>query len=258
MPWMSATPAASGWRAEPGAAAREIRVRLFTWNADEPLDADLIRQRIERAIQGRRLLGYGEQGDAYRLIYAESDGLPGLIIDRYGAYLVVQLLTQAMAARADLIVSLLAELVQPRGIYERSDAEVRQKEDLPPAEGLLWGEAPPETVAVEQPGARFLANIGAGQKTGAYLDQAANRLRVAAYCADREVLDCFCYGGALRSPPGWLARARSPRSTAAPPRWSCCAPISRSTTWRRRSSRSRAMSSSGCASIATRAASSTW
>jgi 23S rRNA (cytosine1962-C5)-methyltransferase len=185
----------------------QIRVRLFTWNPDEPVDAALIRQRIERAIQGRKLLGYGQPGEAYRLIYAESDGLPGLIVDRYGAYLVVQLLTQAMAARAELIVSLLAELLEPRGIYERSDAEVRQKEDLPPAEGLLWGEAPPETATVEQPGARFLANIGAGQKTGAYLDQATNRLRLAAYCAGQEVLDCFCYGGGFAIAAG-LAGAR--------------------------------------------------
>jgi 23S rRNA (cytosine1962-C5)-methyltransferase len=172
----------------------QIRTRLFTWQPDEPLDAALIRGRIERAIQARGLLGYGEH-DACRLVYAESDGLPGLIVDRYAEYLVVQLLTQAMAARAELIVSLLAELLHPLGIYERSDAEVRQKEDLPPAEGLLWGEAPPERVAVEQPGGRFLADIRAGQKTGAYLDQAVNRQRVAAYCAGHEVLDCFCYGG---------------------------------------------------------------
>ena len=170
----------------------QIRTRLFTWQPDEPLDAALVGRRIERAIQARTLLGYG---DACRLVYAESDGLPGLIVDRYAEYLVVQLLTQAMAARAELIVSLLAELLRPRGIYERSDAEVRQKEDLPPAEGVLWGEAPPEMVAVEQPGGRFLADIRAGQKTGAYLDQAVNRQRVAAYCPGHEVLDCFCYGG---------------------------------------------------------------
>src|SRR5690606_27769344 len=172
----------------------QIRVRLFTWDADEPLDDALFRRRIERAIQARALLGYGQNEDAYRLIYAESDGLPGLIVDRYGDYLVVQLLTQGAAARSDLIVSLLVELLQPRGIYERSDAEVRQKEHLPPAEGVLWGEAPPEILNLRHAGARFTANIRGGQKTGAYLDQAINRQRVAAYSADREVLDCFCYG----------------------------------------------------------------
>jgi 23S rRNA (cytosine1962-C5)-methyltransferase len=173
----------------------QIRVRLFTWDPDEALDNDLLRRRIERAIRARTLMGYGAPNDAYRLIYAESDSLPGLIVDRYGGYLVVQFLTQGMAARSEEIVALLAEYLQPRGIFERSDADVRQKEDLPPAEGLLWGEAPPETFEVDQQAQRLMVNLGAGQKTGAYLDQAFNRQRVAAYCRDREVLDCFCYNG---------------------------------------------------------------
>jgi 23S rRNA (cytosine1962-C5)-methyltransferase len=173
----------------------QIRVRLFTWQPDEPLDDDLIRRRIERALTARTLLGYTERNSASRLIYSESDGLPGLIVDRYGDYLTIQLLTQGMAARSEVIVKLLAELVRPVGIYERSDAEVREKENLPPAEGLIWGEEPPASIAVEQSGQRFLVDIRAGQKTGAYLDQAVNRLRVAAYCADREVLDCFAYAG---------------------------------------------------------------
>src|ERR671938_261470 len=104
---------------------------------------------------------------ARRLVYAEADGLPGLLV----------------------------ELLQPRGIYERSDADVREKEGLPAGEGRLWGDEPPERIAIQQQGIRFLVDIRAGQKTGAYLDQAANRLRVAAYCAGREVLDCFCYTG---------------------------------------------------------------
>jgi 23S rRNA (cytosine1962-C5)-methyltransferase len=173
----------------------QIRTRLFTWRPDEPLDIDLIRARIVRAIAARALLGYGQQNSAYRLIYAESDGLPGLVVDRYGDFLIVQLLTQGMAARAEALVQLLAELVQPRGIYERSDAEVREKEDLPPAEGVLWGEAPPDTLVVQIGGEQYDVDIRAGQKTGAYLDQAINRERVAAHCADREVLDCFCYSG---------------------------------------------------------------
>lgn len=173
----------------------QIRARLFTWQADEPLDADLLRRRLERAIAARGALGYQERDSACRLVYAESDGLPGLIVDRYADYLAVQLLTQGMATRADTIVPLLAELVQPRGVYERSDAEVREKEGLPPSEGLLWGDEPPERIVTRQHGGRFLADIRAGQKTGGYLDQVWNRSRVAAYCADREVLDCFCYAG---------------------------------------------------------------
>ncbi|MEN9934905.1 MAG: hypothetical protein RLZZ387_1484 [Chloroflexota bacterium] len=174
----------------------QIRARIFTWQADEPLDQDLIRARIERAIRARELLGYPADGAAHRLVYAESDGLPGLIADRYGDYLVVQLLTQGMAARAELVGRLLGELTGVRGVYERSDAEVRAKEDLPPGEGLLWGEEPPERVQVRQAGDILMAaDLRGGQKTGWYLDQALNRLRVAQHCAGREVLDCFSYTG---------------------------------------------------------------
>jgi len=174
----------------------QIRARLFTWQASETLDQELIRRRLMRAIEARRWLGYTAADAACRLVYAESDSLPGLIVDRYADYLAVQLLTQGMAARAEIIVEALAELLQPRGIYERSDADVREKESLPLSEGLLWGEAPPNQIATRQPGELlFLADVRAGQKTGAYLDQAYNRLKVAAYCAAREVLDCFCYAG---------------------------------------------------------------
>jgi 23S rRNA (cytosine1962-C5)-methyltransferase len=174
----------------------QIRARVFSWQPDEPLDQDLIRVRLERALEARRLLGYGGEDAAYRLVYAESDGLPGLIVDRYGPYLVVQLLTQGMAARAELVAHLLAELTGARGVYERSDADVRAKEDLPPGEGLLWGEEPPEQVRVRQDGdLLMLADLRGGQKTGWYLDQARNRLRVAAHCQGREVLDCFSYSG---------------------------------------------------------------
>jgi len=173
----------------------QIRTRIFTWQADEPLDSDLLRSRLERAIAARRLLGYTAADAACRLVYAESDGLPGLIVDRYVDYLVVQLLTQGVAARSDEIVRLLAELAQPRGIYERSDAEVREKEGLPPREGPLWGAEPPDRIIIQQQAGRFAVDIRAGQKTGAYLDQDRNRARVASYCADQTVLDCFCYGG---------------------------------------------------------------
>lgn len=174
----------------------QIRARLFTWQPDQPLDADLLRSRIERALAGRQRAGYADADTAARLIYAESDGLPGLIVDRYADYLVVQLLTQGMAARAELITGLLAELASPRGIYERSDAEVREKEHLPPREGLLWGQEPPEQIVSRQLGdLRLAVDLRAGQKTGAYLDQALNRLRVASHCAGQEVLDCFCYTG---------------------------------------------------------------
>lgn len=174
----------------------QIRARLFSWDADESIDEALFRRRLARAIEMRAWLGYRGDDRACRLVYAESDGLPGLIVDQYGAYLVLQLLTQGMAARADMIVRLLAELLAPQGIYERSDADMREKEGLPPGEGLLWGTPPPEQLHVRLPGELVaLVDLQAGQKTGAYLDQAYNRVRVASYCAGREVLDCFCYTG---------------------------------------------------------------
>jgi 23S rRNA (cytosine1962-C5)-methyltransferase len=174
----------------------QIRARLWTWDADEAIDEGLIRRRLERAIATRRWLGCDAPGTACRLVYAESDDLPGLIVDRYADVLSVQLLTQGIAARADTIVALLAELLEPRGIYERSDPEMREKEGLPPGDGVLWGEAPPEPIVASQPGdLRFYADLRGGQKTGAYLDQALNRLRVAAYCRGADVLDCFCYTG---------------------------------------------------------------
>jgi 23S rRNA (cytosine1962-C5)-methyltransferase len=174
----------------------QIRVRLFTWNPHEPVDDALIRRRIERAIDGRRRLGMLTGDDACRLVYAESDGIPGLIVDQYAGFLAVQLLTQAMALRSAVVTRILAEMLAPRGIYERSDADVREKEGLPPSSGVLWGEAPPERVHVRLPGDLWhVVDLRAGQKTGAYLDQAFNRLRVAAHCAGAEVLDCFCYTG---------------------------------------------------------------
>lgn len=174
----------------------QIRVRLYTWDADEPLDEAMLRRRIARAVAARAALPPSmRDGNAQRLVFAESEGLPGLIVDRYGEYLVVQLLTQGAAARADLLVQILAEQLQPRGIYERSDADVREKEDLLPSEGLLWGEPPPAQLEIVQHGRRFGVSLEHGQKTGFYLDQAENRQRVAACCHGKDVLDGFCYTG---------------------------------------------------------------
>lgn len=174
----------------------QIRARLFTWQPDELLDTALLRRRIGRAIEARQLFGSLGDGIAQRLVYAESDGLPGLIVDRYGDYLVLQLLTQGMATRQQQVVDTLVELLQPRGIYERSDADMREREGLPPGDGLLWGEEPPDQIQVLHPGGLIsMVDLRGGQKTGTYLDQSLNRLRVASYCEDREVLDCFCYSG---------------------------------------------------------------
>lgn len=182
--------------------ASQIRLRAATWDAEQPLDWQWLRAAIARAIQGRRHL-IAADDTACRLIFSESDGLPGLVVDRYGPYLVVQISTQGMDVRREQVVAALVELLAPRGIYERGDAEMREREGLPPAEGLLYGEAPPERLELRplaMPGVagtplRLLVDLRAGQKTGTYLDQAANRARVAAYCEGADMLDCFCYSG---------------------------------------------------------------
>ena len=188
----------------------QLRVRLATWERTQPLDETWLHETIARAITGREKWLHNP-AIACRLVFSESDGIPGLIVDRYGCYLVIQLLTQAMATRADQVIKVLVDLLAPRGIYERSDAEVREKESLPPAVGLRWGEAPPrlpvtlitglDQLASER---RMFADLQTGQKTGIYLDQAINHLRVGAYCSDADTLDCFSYAGGFA-----LAAARA-------------------------------------------------
>jgi 23S rRNA (cytosine1962-C5)-methyltransferase len=172
----------------------QIAVRLLTWDAQRDVDRAFWRQRLERAIGAR---GQRLPEGASRLVYAESDRLPGLVIDAYGPWLVMQCLTLGMARRRDEIASLLAEIVEPAGIYARDDAEVRLQEGLPLETGLLWGAEPPERIEIVEHGHRFLVDVRQGHKTGFYLDQCENRRRVAAYCGEAEVLNAFAYTGAF-------------------------------------------------------------
>ena len=173
----------------------QIRVRLWTWDAAEHIDIELLRSRIRRAVAGRARLAADPATSAYRLIFSESDGLPGLIVDRYGDYLVMQLLTAGAVARGDEIVTSLVEELEPAGIYERSDADVRTREGLDRREGVCWGTLPDGAVEILENGYRMAVDLREGQKTGAYLDQRPNRASVATYCQDAEMLSCFSYTG---------------------------------------------------------------
>ena len=175
----------------------QIAVRLLTWDEGEVIGRDFWRRRLERAIASRQALADDPSTDAYRLVNAESDLLPGLILDRYGEYLVAQFLTLGIERWKAELVGLMAELLQPRGIYERSDVEVREKEGLAQASGLLHGEEPPDLVEVTENGHRFLVDIKTGHKTGFYLDQRENRQQLTRYCRGKEVLNCFAYTGAF-------------------------------------------------------------
>ena len=173
----------------------QMIARLWTWDQAEQIDAQLIERRLQRAIKARQALIDDPATNAYRLVFSESDGLPGVIVDQYADWLVVQLLTQGAVAWSTTIVETLAQLVDVRGIYERSDVEIRAREGLAPAEGMVWGEAPPAQIEILENGYRFVLDLAGGQKTGWYLDQRRNRRQVAAYAAGADVLGVFTYTG---------------------------------------------------------------
>ena len=175
--------------------ASQIRARVWTFRSDDRIDAAWFRGRLARAIESRRKLGMLDPGSACRLVFSESDGLPGLVVDRYGDYLVCQFLAAGADVWRAAIVECLQTLCAPRGIFERSEGGARHKEGLKSERRLLAGEAPPAEIEIVTNGVRYLVDLAGGQKTGAYLDQQRNRKRVAAYAADAEVLDAFAYTG---------------------------------------------------------------
>lgn len=175
----------------------QIAVRVLTWQQDEAVDRAFWRRRLAQAIAARQALADDPTTTAYRLVHAESDYLPGLVVDRYGEWAVVQFLTLGVERCRDEIVEALVDLLAPRGIYERSDVEVRAKEGLAQRTGPLWGEEPPELVEISEDGRRFLVDVRQGHKTGFYLDQRENRARLPAFCRGAEVLDAFAYTGAF-------------------------------------------------------------
>ncbi|MGD8590414.1 MAG: class I SAM-dependent methyltransferase [Chromatiales bacterium] len=175
--------------------ASQIRVRIWSFDAQETIDTAFFQRRIQRALARREALQVPRQTNAYRLISAESDGLPGLIVDRYGEFLVCQFLSAGVEQWKDEIVSQLATLDAVRGIYERSDVEVRKKEGLRQIRGLLWGEEPPALVEIHEQGLKCFVDISQGHKTGFYLDQRDNRRLVREHSAGKEVLNCFAYTG---------------------------------------------------------------
>jgi 23S rRNA (cytosine1962-C5)-methyltransferase len=175
----------------------QIVVRLLTWDPEETIDDAFWERRILAAVARRAPLEQAPLTTAYRLIYAEADLLPGLIVDRYSDYLAVQLLTLGTDRRREAIVEALSRALSPAGIYERSDVDVREQEGLPLVTGVLAGEAPPPEIEVQEVGHRFLVDIAGGQKTGFYLDQRENRRAVARYAAGREMLDAFSFTGAF-------------------------------------------------------------
>jgi len=171
----------------------QIIARVWSWRQDAPLGVELLRERLARAVSARaRLL---PDALTVRLVHAESDGLPGVIADRYADTVVVQLSSAGAGAWRDTLADLLLELSGARRVYERSDAEVLTLEGMQPRVGRLRGDAPPELLVIEEDGLKFSVDIVGGHKTGFYLDQRDNRRLVRSLAAGAAVLDCFCYTG---------------------------------------------------------------
>ncbi|MFQ5707940.1 MAG: class I SAM-dependent rRNA methyltransferase [bacterium] len=186
----------------------QICARLLEWDAGTAIDETWWQVKLEQAIHRRQRLLQSSETNALRLVNAEADLLPGLIVDQYGDYVVLQALTAGVEMVKATVVAHLNDLLSPKGIYERSDLYFRRIEGLPVTDGVLSGEAPPELVEIQVGGHGFWIDLRHGQKTGFFLDQNRNRREVAEYADGRNVLDCFCYTGGF----GVLARAAGARS----------------------------------------------
>lgn len=173
----------------------QIRARVWSWDEKEIIDAGFLRARLRRAMDARERLIPADAGDALRLVHGESDGLPGIVADRYGAVVVLQLLSAGAERWRTEIADRLRELTGCACVYERSDADVRELEGLPVRSGLLYGELPAAGVQLREHGLVYGVDVAEGHKTGFYLDQRDNRRRVGELARDRDVLNCFCYTG---------------------------------------------------------------
>ena len=171
-----------------------IRARVWAWDEVE-IDVSFFEERIRLAVELRNRLNLDPADTAMRLVNAESDGLPGIVVDRYGEILALQCLTTGAEYWRDTIVACLAKLPGVSSIYERSDVDVRQLEGLPQRTGLLYGTDFPACIPIAENRVRFLVDVKTGQKTGFYLDQRPNRRRVGELVHGLSVLNCFCYSG---------------------------------------------------------------
>jgi 23S rRNA (cytosine1962-C5)-methyltransferase len=180
----------------------QIRLRVWSFDEGEPIDHAFFKRRVQRALAHRQ--AFVRDTGAVRLIFGESDGLPGLIVDHYiedtagGAgrgQLVCQFMAAGVEAWKDAIVAALVGATLCPNVYERSDVSIREKEGLEQTTGVLAGDAPPDTLIARENGVRYHVDVRGGHKTGFYVDQRDNRALVQTYAAGKDVLNCFCYTG---------------------------------------------------------------
>ena len=175
----------------------QIRARMWTWNPQEEIDRKFFETRIRNSFQLRETAQVSARTSAYRVIHGESDGLPGLIADRYNDILVIQVTTAGIEAHRQEIMEILSEVCGCKTLYERSDVDVRELEGLQPVKGLIAGEPLQSPQYIEENGLKFEVDLENGQKTGFFLDQRDNRELLRHFVQDRSVLNCFCYTGAF-------------------------------------------------------------
>lgn len=172
-----------------------VRVRILR-STDGPLDAEFVLRRVRRAAELRTaVLGLDAVTDAWRVVHGDGDRLPGVVADRYGDWVVLQVTNRAMADRRPALAAALLDVLGARGVWERAAPRFAEREGFHPGGGRLVGETPPDVVDVQEHGLRFRVDVVRGQKTGHFLDQRDNRRAFGALCAGRRVLDAFCGTG---------------------------------------------------------------
>ncbi len=171
-----------------------VALRLLEWNEATQINEDWLRKKVRLAVASRSNLLTSET-NTYRLIFSEADYLPGLIVDKYAGYLAIQVLTSGIERLMPVVIDELEKLLQPEGIFDKSDAASRAHEGLATNNVVLAGKYPPESVEVRENGVKYSINIAEGQKSGFYCDQRDNRHIVAQHAKGKKLLDCFSYTG---------------------------------------------------------------
>lgn len=173
----------------------QISVRVLSFKPEDIIDKKFIQQKVEDAVQFRKKIIDEDLINAYRVINAESDFLPGVIVDKYADFLVCQFLSAGACFWKNDILEILINIFNPAGIYERSDSEAINKEGLTQTKGLLFGKEPPDLIEVVENGIKFCVDVRIGHKTGFYLDQRDNRKLLQSFSYGKEILNCFSYTG---------------------------------------------------------------